>query len=240
MEHGVSRMMSHSSVSQHGARSGRRQFYNPFDADEPSDPIVATTDRRINRLVAVAAEAGAQYATAISESDPLLWMYSPSNLFEGEAPFSACIKLEHFRSAIAHQSLAADDSLHADYSTEAVLERSESDGERRRAHRRSSARSRRLYTATVVSTVGTQCTHSFHAIVADDFDEVADRLRQRCGTAIARKAIIRPGFDPSDPLAVALVSDAVADMLLLIDAEPASSLADGLEVQIETRFDHAP
>jgi len=237
MERSVSKPMSHPIVPRHDARPSRRHFYNPFNADDPSDPVIKTTDRHINRLIAVAAEAGAKCALAVCANDPLVWMYSPSHRFDGEAPFMACVRLEHFRSAISRQCFTLDDRPTADIFPATEEGRCGSGGGKRPTHCQPGTKSRRLYTATVVNAVGSHCTHSFHAIVADGPGEVAARLRQRCGTNIARKAIIRTGFDPSEPLAVALVSDAVADMLLLIDAEPASSLGDGLEVQIETRFE---
>jgi len=62
------------------------------------------------------------------------------------------------------------------------------------------------------------------------------KLLSKLGPQAAGQATLAQGFDPSDPLVVSLVSDALADMLVLIDAEPASPLANGLDIQFESRF----
>lgn len=72
------------------------------------------------------------------------------------------------------------------------------------------------------------------AVVADDALDVFEHLRDRYGTRIADLAVIRSGFDPSEPL----VSEAVGDALLLIEAKADSELADGVDVQLESRFLH--
>jgi hypothetical protein len=62
------------------------------------------------------------------------------------------------------------------------------------------------------------------------------RLRARHGSAIAYDVEISEGFDPAAPMAEALVSPAVADMLAQVAADPGSPLAKGLSVYIEQRF----
>lgn len=93
----------------------------------------------------------------------------------------------------------------------------------------------RLFTATIVVNDGFEAVHAFHASLATEEAEVAGRLYCRLGAAAADARIVA-GFDPTDPLVAALVSDAICDTLALIAAEPGSPLADGLDVNIEHRF----
>lgn len=73
-------------------------------------------------------------------------------------------------------------------------------------------------------------------MIARGPDEVRDRLRQRFGPLLEDQAIIRLGFDWSEPLACAMVSEAMAHVLMLAAEEPTSALAEGLDFQVEQRF----
>ena len=50
------------------------------------------------------------------------------------------------------------------------------------------------------------------------------------------QAQLRVGFDPSDPVVLALVSEPLADMLSLAAEAPTSALAEQLEIMIDLRF----
>jgi len=78
--------------------------------------------------------------------------------------------------------------------------------------------------------------HGFYAVVDTAMSHLFCKLLSKLGPQAAGQATLAQGFDPSDPLVVSLVSDALADMLVLIDAEPASPLANGLDIQFESRF----
>lgn len=93
-----------------------------------------------------------------------------------------------------------------------------------------------LYTATLVHCWEDEMIHGFYAVVGTAMSHLFWKLLNRLGPEAAGQATLAQGFDPSDPLVVSLVSDALADMLVLIDAEPASPLADGLDIQFESRF----
>ena len=73
-------------------------------------------------------------------------------------------------------------------------------------------------------------------MMAQSPQEVRARLRQRYGSLIEDEAQVRLGFDWSEPLACAMVSEAMAHVLTIAAAEPASSLARGLDFQVEQRF----
>ena len=93
----------------------------------------------------------------------------------------------------------------------------------------------RLFTATVVADDGFETVHAFHASLAMDEDEVAGRLYRRMGAASADAAIVR-GFDHTSPMVEALVSQALCDTLRMVDADPRSPLAAGLDLNVEQRF----
>lgn len=93
----------------------------------------------------------------------------------------------------------------------------------------------RLFTATVVADDGFETVHAFHASFAMDEAEIAGRLYMRMGAAAADAAIVL-GFDHTSPIVEALVSQAICDTLMMIDAEPSSPLAAGLDLNIEQRF----
>ena len=93
----------------------------------------------------------------------------------------------------------------------------------------------RLFTATIVADDGFETVHAFHASFAMDEAEIAGRLYMRIGGAAADAAIVR-GFDQTSPIVEALVSQAICDTLMMIDADPSSPLAAGLDLNIEQRF----
>lgn len=94
----------------------------------------------------------------------------------------------------------------------------------------------RLYTSLLVHECADGTTHAFDATIASNVEEARSRLAARRGRRLADVADIREGFDVRLPLVEALVSPAVADMLLQIADAPGSPLARGLEVSIEQRF----
>src|SRR3546814_14525940 len=71
---------------------------------------------------------------------------------------------------------------------------------------------------------------------ARSVSEVRFRIRQRFGPWLEDQAIVRLGFDWSEPLACAMVSQAMAHLLMLAAEDPTSSLAEGLDFHIEQRF----
>lgn len=73
-------------------------------------------------------------------------------------------------------------------------------------------------------------------MIASGQGEVRSRLRQRYGPLLEDEAIVRTGFDWSEPLACAMVSDAMAHVLEIASEEPESPMAAGLDFQVEQRF----
>lgn len=78
--------------------------------------------------------------------------------------------------------------------------------------------------------------HAFAAFMAVDNKEVRSRLERRVGQRTAATANIVNGFDPSEPIAASLLSEAMSSILEDVALNPDSILAAGLDVLVEHRF----
>ena len=76
----------------------------------------------------------------------------------------------------------------------------------------------------------------FSAMIARSTREVRRRLKIRFGPFLEDHAKVKLGFDPSEPIACALVSDATAQILSLVDSDPTGELAAGFDFVVEQRF----
>lgn len=234
------------------AALGGMKIYDPLDADMPTDEVVVTTRRGITRVALVATEVAARFQREAAPHDPMGWMLAPRDLFSGAAAIDACIERGACLRAILLHGLSIGLDADADAIDALVVEPEEKEAEHAaRPRRRRAARHRgadnvvpikpvaeagpRLFTATMVANDGQETIQAFHASLASDEAEIAGRLYMRMGAAAA-EARIMPGFDPGDPMAAALVSPALADMLALAADCPASPLAAGLDLNIEQRF----
>lgn len=228
--------------------------YDPLDEDAASDAAVRTTRRGLIRLALVAAETGARFQREGVAHDPMSWLLAPRTMFHGASAIDACLtRAGCIRGVLIHGlSLGLDadpgaiDELVDD--VDATMDRGAgaagdraADGRRdprgRRVPTRGMEKGRplRLFTATVVHDDGFETVHAFHASFAVDESEIAGRLYARMGAAAADAAIVT-GFDHTSPIVEALVSPAICDTLMMVDAAPSSPLAAGLDLNIEQRF----
>jgi hypothetical protein len=225
--------------------SAKFQILDPLGEDAPTDERVPLSARQICRLATIASETGARFARDRLRADALAWLYAPRDLFAGRCAIEACVEIHAFRRALVLHGL----SLGLDASSDDLDELLEpADGTEvydelrgppnRRATLVSQIRRRQLFTATILDESERGTLQAFVAVIADDALEVFEHLRDRYGTRIADLAVIRAGFDPSEPIAMALVSEAVGDALALIATKIGSPLAAGVDVQLESRFLH--
>lgn len=230
---------------------------DPLDADRIDDDVVVTTRRGICRVALVAAETADRFRRDGLGYDPMAWMLAPRRLFLGGAALDACLDRDACERAVLVHGLGlgldadpaevaalgdgADEPMDEEEAVEA-----ERSGSRIQASaiapldRESSAGTagsgvERLFTATVVSCDGSEVVQAFHASLAIDEAEIAGRLYMRMGAAAA-DAVIVDGVDASEPLVAALVAPAILDTLALVAANPETSLAAGLDVNVEQRF----
>lgn len=239
--------------------SARPFLIDPLDFDEADDEVVVTTKRGLVRLALVAADTASRFEREAIGHDPVAWMIAPRALFDGRTAIDACLAREDCLRAVLLHGLAigldADpmtlDALMDDEEDEAALDDADpfeeasvagaegghGDGEdavdRRR---RPQGGGPRLWTSFLVDERAGGTIQAFDAVVAGDRSEAETRLRARHGSNLADAIEISEGFDPNTPMAEALVSPAVADMLAQVAADPASPLAAGLSVYIEQRF----
>lgn len=224
---------------------------DPLDLDEPDDEVVVTTRRGLIRLALVAADTASRFEREAVGHDPVAWMIAPRALFDGRSAIDACLSREEcLRAVLLHglsigldadpmtlDALMADDD-DADDPVPSGRSAAAYDGDGDDVDRRGRPQGERprLWTSFLVDQRAGGMIQAFDAVVAADRAEAETRLRARHGSAIADAIEISEGFDPNTPMAEALVSPAVADMLAQVAADPGSPLAAGLSVYIEQRF----
>ena len=76
---------------------------DPTQHDHEGDPVVVTTRRGLSRIAFVAAETGARFEREGIDHDPVAWMMTPREIFDGSAALDACLERHAFmRAAILH------------------------------------------------------------------------------------------------------------------------------------------
>lgn len=237
------------------AAVGRQTILDPLESDMPTDEVVVTTRRGLTRVALVATEVAGRFQREGVVHDAMVWMLAPRALFGGAAAIDACVDRDAcLRGVLLHglslgmdadpddiDALVNDDvGAGGDVLTGAAEPaKARGIGGPRHDHalpfRPVDAAEPRLFTATVVHDDGVEMVHAFHASFATDEAEIAGRLYARMGEVAADAAIV-VGFDHTSPIVEALVSQAICDTLMMIDAEPGSPLAAGLDLNIEQRF----
>lgn len=227
------------------------EFYKASEFDEASSNMrsrrVSTPNIRTLRLLHVAVGAGARYIRERGPIEPLHWLLTPGKIFDGRCAYDVSRSTEGFRRAVVAQALSLDlntaPAAVAGIPAAAFLNDlpggqtsgdppifliREEEGERGQPA---------LYTSTISSKVNGAHTHIFCAMIAQSPSAVRQRLRFRYGALLEDAAIVRLGFDWSEPMACSMVSDAMADLLIMAAQNPTSPIAAGLDFQIEQRFD---
>lgn len=93
-----------------------------------------------------------------------------------------------------------------------------------------------LYSATVaVGAPGGMLT-IFHAMLASGPDQVLARIAERLGTPITKFVAVERGFDPANPYAQMLVSEAMGKLLGEVAGDPGSPLVQGFELLLDQRL----
>lgn len=223
-------------------------FCDPLAPDSPSDATIELTDRQLVRLVFIAAETGSRFARERSQYDPAAWMAAPRKLFEGRNAITACLDRTMFMRAIVLHGATAVYDMAPQEMAELLSAPDQSDGEITATIGRSGPNhlqadvplmkwSPTLFTATFAEQSATGALHVFFATMANDESAVREQLRERLGSQVSSMSTVKAGFDPSQPVAISLLSEAMAFLLSQIALEPTSALAAGFNVLIEHRFE---
>lgn len=224
------------------APSGRWDI-DPLEADADDDEVVVTTCRRLLRLSIAATEVGARFALDGMEHDPAAWMMTPRTVFDDRCPIDACQDLDAFnRNVVLHglglgldaEPAYVDDLLADDGAIDI------DDAEERRMDDVvvpfPSVRKPKLLTCWVDAQQDGGRLFAFCALVTDREEDLVERVIGRFGIPAAMAASYHAGFDQTTSMATAMISPAMADMLLLVAEDPSSPLATGLDVVLEQRF----
>lgn len=198
------------------------------------------------RLLYVAAETGARFQRDRIDSDPLDWLFASRDLFDGRSAAESCREPEGFRRAAVLHGLSlgldvppgivagipAQDFLSGKARTHLFPGLTDYSDDVERWWNGPLA----LYSCSISMELGGEHVQVFCAMIARDPREVRTRLRRRYGPLLEDEAQVRLGFDWSEPLACAMVSEAMAHVLAVAAADPTSSFASGLDFQVEQRF----
>lgn len=209
-------------------------FPDPLDEDDAGDEIVLTTRRAIGRVALVATETASRFQREAMEHDPMAWMYSPRSVFDGAAAIDACLDLDSCLRGILVHGLGLGLDVERPV-VEALLASEDDDFDELEARHlygnRPSRRGKadagragrtsrvRMYTATIVDTRDNRMSQIFHASMARDATEVRTRLAGRFGPDVAELADIRLGVHVSSPPVMALVPQAVIELIRNMERE---------------------
>lgn len=215
-------------------------------SDIPGSRPARLGSLRENRLAYVAAETGARFVRERIEIEPIDWLHRPCQLFDGESAMIACRHAIGFERAVALHGLGlgldaapaivSGIPVAAFLSDHAFSYFGVSPPGRREEPSRKGRGVPALYSCIISADLDRGHIHVFGAMIARSASEVRFRIRQRFGPLLEDQAIVRLGFDWSEPLACAMVSQAMAHLLMLVAEDPTSSLAEGLDFQVEQRF----
>lgn len=192
------------------------------------------------RLAHLAATTGARFVRERIDEDPMRWLNRKLRLFGGSSALECGGDPKNFRRAMLLHELSL--GLDADPDLfDFIPDFSEFDNEtnfldRPRSTWRKEAE-RQLFSATICVDVDAGQIQIFHAGIAFDQAQFERRVRIRYGNFFADHAKICTGFDWSEPLANALVSNAIGSVLEIVSADPHCPLAVGLDVEIQHRFE---
>lgn len=219
------------------------QIPDPLDDDAPDDELVLTTRRALVRVALLASETGARFQREALNYDSMAWMLSPRTLFDGRAPIDACQDVEACRRGIVLHGLSLGLDAEPSFVDDLLAEDDEKRDRRhlfglrpspefRRSRRKPTPRAR-MYTATIVDTRDNRMMQVFHASIARDVDEVRARLASRFGPDVAGLADIRQGVHVASPPVIALVPQAVLELVRGVEQNSAAPHARHFAVDIE-------
>jgi len=198
------------------------------------------------RLACAAAETGARFVRDRIHADPIDWLLTRQTLFDGYPAIAACQQAEGFRRIVVLHGLSLGLGTSPESLAGVPVSDFLSDAASKALGLRPPPRDPiedgeefghpSLYSCAISSELDHVNVHIFAAMIAGSAAEVRRRLRHRLGPLLEDEAVIRLGFDWSEPLACAMVSEAMAHLLMLVAEDPTSSLAEGLDFQVEQRF----
>lgn len=225
------------------ATRSSRWDIDPLEPDAADDEVVVTTCRRLLRLSIAATEVGARFALDGMTHDPAAWMMTPRTVFDDRCPIDACQDLNAFNRNVVLHGLGLGIDAEPAYVDDLLADDGAIDIDDAEERRMDdvvvpfpSPRNPKLLTCWVDAQQDGGRLFAFYALVTDREEDLVERVVGRFGTRTAMAASYHAGFDQTTALATAMISPAMADMLLLVAEDPSSPLATGLDVVLEQRF----
>lgn len=80
--------------------------YDPLAEDHSDDQLVALSHRQLLRLLMIASDTGGRFERSGITVDPVAWLLSPRELFDGCAAVDACVDLKPFIRALVLHGLS--------------------------------------------------------------------------------------------------------------------------------------
>lgn len=211
-----------------------------------SQYAISTTWLPRGRLMHVAAVTAVRCHRERFCEDPMEWLLSEKRFLDHRAPIDACESLEGYRRAMVLHHLDLGFDIEPDCLARIPLEEVDDTSLTRRllslpAHRSprrdfGSGAPPALYSSYISAVNENGHIQIFSAMIARSTREVRRRLKIRFGPFLEDNAKVKLGFDPSEQIACALVSDATAQILSFVDSDPTGELASGFDFVVEQRF----
>lgn len=200
------------------------------------NPAPAWTEVHTDGLLRMSAATAQRFVRDRIPGCPVAWMKSRRNLFDGKSAVEACGTIEGVRRALVVHALSLDvDSTPDDTSgLPACTSAPNSAMSGETKHDKTS--DTLLFTATIVGESQGQHVQIFSARLIDSAQSFRYLLEVQFGSWLASEAIIQQGFDPSEPIANSLLSEATADYLTALKNRGFARQAAPFEFHVEQRF----
>lgn len=224
------------------------EIVDPVSRDRVDDFPLVTTERRVVRLVTLAADVGARFAHEGVREDAARWMLERKRLFGGGRAIDACQEREEYVVATLFHLLRVREGAEIDADPLEVAswlwdDEHDEDGEDHAAEVPLGADDRfrvpepRLFTSLVEGRMGSggRSIVAFCATIAGDEETVRRRLAVRYGQDLAESASVEAGFERHRLVARGLVTEAVTDEIDAAASDPGGPAALGLDVRFERR-----
>lgn len=204
----------------------RPRFMRPLAVN----PAMAWSDEHTNGLLQMGVATAERFVRDRILGSPVAWLKTKRRLFDGRSAVEVCGSAEGVRRALVVHALSLDmdaspeDTAGITFCVPALTTpaRPQSDI--------------CLFTATIVGESQGQHVQIFSARLTDSVHSFRNLLEVQFGSWFASEAIIQQGFDPSEPIANSLLSEATADYLTALKDRGFARQAAPFEFHVEQRF----
>ena len=177
---------------------------DPFQGNAPEDHIRILTERQLNRIIVLAVSAATTARDGEESLDAVTrWLLAPMPNGSQASRVDAATQVDAFWTFLA-------DVLHRPEvpsrppKAELAVRRCGS----RCSYAELGLGEPSLFTASVLGRSDAKEVHTFAAVIAVDEEDARTQMAVKLGSKLMSEASIRLGFDPSEPIAQSLLTDA--------------------------------